>query len=804
MVEGVTHSQTFLLLLSQCVFARWFCQREIGRALELGKRIILVRETDTRHGAARPLRAADTTVRCAHCKATARFAAPGASWPSACEEHADASMQPKAGVDASVSNDVLNFSLVHEELTADVSRLVLDPAGLELATKILVARTNVAAEVSWFAELEFRDVSLAKLLVALGMQAGRSSTWSEAVGLAQFAAGSARARREREQGGGGGGGGGRVLSIAQRTFSRARSARAARHSSGGETHHHSEGEEEGGEPGGDAAAPAGPEAPAASEPAPPAAARRVSVPASVAEADAVLRRTLQGLSCGVSAPPLRAPWQWHVCVIHGEESAATCRSIASALEVSFAGAKVFLQGLRGAEEQDPQQLAEAAAGARCALLFLTRDVLKPGTPQLAAAKAALAAGARFVLCHETDRARGGTPTFAEYLEDARASVPKGGAPPEEPNVVDIFRMATSIPWHHDLDFLPVCALKLLLEGVLEEESGDSPEAAQVTAEAAAAARARAAAQWRAAAAIAAPAPPAGPAAGDASFEFPTAGSPRPGSRQRGGGAFSRNPPGGHEELGQRLEALSQEREQLAARLAEREREAAAAKAEAELLKAQLEAARRQLARVRRPQQQAEGTAEDPAGGAQRLAEQQQQWEEELQKRLLGLRGSPAPPPTPPDALGAHTTIPIDTQPWGSSEAVSPSRRQKHLQHLEQFELAQAHLLHGGGGGAAVAAAAGGLERQKSLGAGGMAGGGADRPTTDDRKSLPAPARPLLTPPATGAGFGRSAPMTPPVQADPPVVNPYTLPPLRGVALVRNRGGGAGGGGLIPQSRRRFY
>lgn len=223
---GVTHSQTFVLLLSQCVFARWFCQKEISKALELGKRFVLVRETDTRHGAARPL-TAEVSVRCARCKGTAKFAAPGCAWPSACEQHAESSMVPMTTVGPSVGSDVQNFALIYEELTAEVSasrtsaprqlkeahhhaprsgrmgdnpaavrwpefafvarwrlcarnpscckksedvvhsfaetvictarraqvsRYVLDPAGLELATRVLIGLKNVVAEVPWFSE----------------------------------------------------------------------------------------------------------------------------------------------------------------------------------------------------------------------------------------------------------------------------------------------------------------------------------------------------------------------------------------------------------------------------------------------------------------------------------------------------------------------------------------------------------------------------------------------------------------------------------------------------------------------------
>lgn len=283
----------------------------------------------------------------------------------------------------------------------------------------------------------------------------RTSSWSEAVGLAHFAAGSARARRERQNGGSGGGGdessGGAgvcaKLSLAHRTFSRAASTTAQVMPST---------EEDGGGAEGELTAAS---AAAVSFAEPVAGGKSES---SVSEADATLRRTFQGLACGCSAPPLPPALRWHVCVIHGEESAATCRSIASALEVSFAGAKVALTGPQGQGEGGgaSEDLAVAAAGsARCVLLFLTRGILRAGSPQVAAARAALAAGARFVLVHETERAKGGSPTFNDYVDEARAA---GTGPAGGRNLMDIFSLATSVPWHHDLDFLPVRTVTLPL------------------------------------------------------------------------------------------------------------------------------------------------------------------------------------------------------------------------------------------------------------------------------------------------------------------------------------------------------
>lgn len=44
MLDGVEHSAHFVpLVLSQCVFSRWFCQKEIERARETKKPIVIVR-----------------------------------------------------------------------------------------------------------------------------------------------------------------------------------------------------------------------------------------------------------------------------------------------------------------------------------------------------------------------------------------------------------------------------------------------------------------------------------------------------------------------------------------------------------------------------------------------------------------------------------------------------------------------------------------------------------------------------------------------------------------------------------------
>ena len=50
MAEGVRSSQVFLLFLSEGVLTRPFVLFEIESALKLGKRVMLIHETDGRHG----------------------------------------------------------------------------------------------------------------------------------------------------------------------------------------------------------------------------------------------------------------------------------------------------------------------------------------------------------------------------------------------------------------------------------------------------------------------------------------------------------------------------------------------------------------------------------------------------------------------------------------------------------------------------------------------------------------------------------------------------------------------------------
>lgn len=71
---------------------------------------------------------------------------------------------------------------------------------------------------------------------------------------------------------------------------------------------------------------------------------------------------------------------------------------------------------------------------------------------------------RVILAHEVSDALGGSPNFGDFITEARACHADGG-----PNVLDLFNRATSVPWNRDPDFLPVCAMKLLLDGIMEDD-----------------------------------------------------------------------------------------------------------------------------------------------------------------------------------------------------------------------------------------------------------------------------------------------------------------------------------------------
>ena len=64
MLDGVRGSRFFVLMLTRCYFARWFCQLEAREAMALKKPIILIREMDARQGACLPLSPLPTVQQC--------------------------------------------------------------------------------------------------------------------------------------------------------------------------------------------------------------------------------------------------------------------------------------------------------------------------------------------------------------------------------------------------------------------------------------------------------------------------------------------------------------------------------------------------------------------------------------------------------------------------------------------------------------------------------------------------------------------------------------------------------------------
>lgn len=107
MMDGVTHSRFFVLFLSKEVLARPFVQKEIAMALKLEKPIVLVRATDDRYGAARTV----------------------------------------------------------EELMEGAA----DKAEAKRLADAVLAPGRALADVPWYSEGEFREISLSKLLEAMGM-----------------------------------------------------------------------------------------------------------------------------------------------------------------------------------------------------------------------------------------------------------------------------------------------------------------------------------------------------------------------------------------------------------------------------------------------------------------------------------------------------------------------------------------------------------------------------------------------------------------------------------------------------------
>lgn len=284
------------------------------------------------------------------------------------------------GLSPDVGEDLLNFSLVYEDLCE--RRFVVDPLALELGARVL---SGGYPEVPWMSEMEFRDVSLSKLLSAVGMEAAPAN------------------------------------------------------------------------PGG---------ASQATEPAVEAAA------AADGEGEdttaAALRRTLAGLACGCPAPALPPGLRFHVCIVHDEAVAGSAvGAIRDAIESAFEGAKVAVPPAQA----DEAEYMQAVQSSRRVLVYLTRGLLSRGSPQSSAVAAALApfngaAASRIILVHETAAELGGTASFGDYVTEALQAVEDGGR-----DVRPMFSQVTSIPWLHDPSFVPVCGLRLVLEGILDEPSG---------------------------------------------------------------------------------------------------------------------------------------------------------------------------------------------------------------------------------------------------------------------------------------------------------------------------------------------
>ena len=154
---------------------------------------------------------------------------------------------------------------------------------------------------------------------------------------------------------------------------------------------------------------------------------------------AILQATFTSLACGVRAPALAPPAAWNVCILTGTSGLPACRALKGAMEAAF-----------GAKVAPLDATPDAACSAACVLLFLTLAVLKAGSPQLAAAAAALKRGVRFVLVHETSAERGGSAAFNDFYAEARAAQEAGAH-----DVMAIFNNVTSIPWYDDDDILPV-------------------------------------------------------------------------------------------------------------------------------------------------------------------------------------------------------------------------------------------------------------------------------------------------------------------------------------------------------------
>ena len=424
MLDGVVSSSFFVLYLTQCYFSRWFCKKEVLKALEpaVRKPIILVRETDARHGASRELSTLPAVRCCGEgCVQAASLGAHGCLWPTHCAQCGEGKGLQPAGLDAhAVGMEALNYSLIYGE-SGPLQPLTVDAEALGLATRLLAMEADPSTAVCgsvrcvrdtagrprtisrahklpgthlrfdscrWYPELEFRSVTVAKLLAAMGL---------------------------REDG------------------------------------------------------------------ASPPTTRGGPQPESQA---GVLLRTLTALGMGCPAPPLPDGIVYHVAIVHDAAQPAAvqvCRALKQALEGAFGGARVYCLEDPG----EAQSVADAARSAACVFPFLTLGLLKPGSPAAAAVAAGLALKRRVVAAYETDRGRGGTPSVQELIETTA---------PEAKGLWDF----TAFPWlGSDAEFTEVCALRLLLDGLMDGAASAAPG----TTAPAAAAPATAAAHAQAGAAV---------------------------------------------------------------------------------------------------------------------------------------------------------------------------------------------------------------------------------------------------------------------------------------------------------------
>ena len=105
-----------------------------------------VRETDTRHGAARQLSPLPS-VRCSApgCTAAAARAAPGSAWPTHCGEHAPPDSVPTEIDPGRVPMEALNYALI---FGPDAVTQQCDAEGLALAARVL-GSSLVRADLRW-------------------------------------------------------------------------------------------------------------------------------------------------------------------------------------------------------------------------------------------------------------------------------------------------------------------------------------------------------------------------------------------------------------------------------------------------------------------------------------------------------------------------------------------------------------------------------------------------------------------------------------------------------------------------------